>query len=131
MNYFNKITHAKLKDCFVDEDGTVIFVVSENEFGRAVGKKGAKSKKLESTIKRKIKIVEFNSDIDRFIRNYVYPIKIKSVSTEDRIVTIEAKDSKSRGLLIGRSATNLHNLERTVKRYFEIDRIQIPSIGGY
>ena len=130
MNYFNKITKAKLKDCFVDADGTVIFVVSENEFGRAVGKKGVKSKKLEATIKRKIKIVEFNSDVDRFIRNYVYPIKIRSVSTEEKVMTIEANDSKSRGLLIGRSAVNLHNLEKIVRRYFDIEKIQIPSLGG-
>mgnify|MGYP007118366615 CR=1 FL=1 len=52
MHYFNKVTGAILKDCFIDDNDTVVFVVAENEFGKAVGKGGVKSRKLESIIKK-------------------------------------------------------------------------------
>jgi len=41
------------------------------------------------------------------------------------IVTIAGPDSKTKGLLIGRNAQNLRNLEANVRRYFEVKEIKV------
>jgi predicted RNA-binding protein Jag len=40
-------------------------------------------------------------------------------------VEIEVFDSKTRGLLIGRAAKNLHSLELIIKRYFKFNEIKV------
>jgi len=125
MDYFVSITGAKLKDCFIDNNDIVFFIVELNDIGRAIGKNGSKARMLEKTLNRKIKIVEFNSDVLQFIKNIAFPLKIKEICSEEGTVMIEAADLKTRGLIIGRAAQNLRNMESMVKRYFEINEIRV------
>ncbi len=125
MSLFNSITHAKLKDYFVDENGLSIFVVHQNELGKAVGKKGSNVRILEEKLNRKIKIVEFNPNSSKFVKNLVYPLKLEDVEMDEKTLKLHPVDSKTRGLLIGRSAKNLRNIEKIVKRYFDIEEIKI------
>jgi len=76
-------------------------------------------------LKKKIKIVEFNSDIKQFIRNFILPLQVKDINQEENIITIEGPDTKTKGLLIGRERKNLENLKNIVKRYFEIEDIKV------
>ena len=62
MQIFENLTRARLKDCILTED-QLICVVEENEIGRAIGKGGSNVRRIEGILKKKIKIVEFNSDI--------------------------------------------------------------------
>lgn len=125
MSLFAKITRATLKDCFLDNYNLLTFIVKEGEMGKAIGKKGFKVKLLEKSMNRKIKIVEFNPDMLSFTRNIIFPLRTKSIEGDEKIIIIEAIDSKTRGLLIGRSAENLRNYEKIVKRYFNIDEIKV------
>lgn len=125
MSIFTGMTNTRLKDCFIDNNDMLVFVVSENMLSRAIGKHGYKAKQLEKIINRKIKILEFNPDLVRFVRNVIYPLKTKNIEADGKTVRIEAADIKTRGLLIGRSASNLHNFESCVKRYFDIDEIRV------
>ncbi|MEM4267403.1 MAG: NusA-like transcription termination signal-binding factor [Candidatus Woesearchaeota archaeon] len=124
ISVFNSITDARLKDCFCEQDH-IVFVVEENEIGKAVGKGGSRVKMLERTLNRKIKIVEFNPSVTEFVRNLVFPIKIKDIKENGQRIIIEAEDSISRGLLIGRAAQNLRNFETITKRYFSIEEIRV------
>jgi len=125
MSLFAKITHASLKDCFLDKYNLLTFIVNENEIGKAIGKKGFKVKLLEKSMNRKIKIVEFNPDMLSFTRNIIYPLRTKNIEGNEKVIIIEAMDSKTRGLLIGRGAENLRNYEGIVKRYFDISEIKV------
>jgi NusA-like KH domain protein len=125
MDCFSRVTHARLKDCFIDEAQLLHFVVEENEMGKAIGKNGSKAKMLEKLLNRKIKIVEFNPDIIQFIKNAVYPLRINGIENKEGTIEIEAADVKTRGLLIGRAAQNLRNMESIIKRYFEIKEIRV------
>ena len=100
------------------------FIVQEGEMGKALGKKKIHVLKLEKMLNRKIKIVEFNSDVVRFVRNCIYPSKADA-KMEDKTITLTSPDTKTRGYLIGRNASALRNLEGIVKRYFEIDEIKV------
>ena len=125
MSTFEKITRAKLVDCFIDDNELLTFIVEKNNLRRAVGKNGSTVKKLERLMKRKIKVVENSSEILRFIQNYIYPLKVDDIRQEDTIVVMTSQDTKTKGLLIGRQAKNLRNLEKVVKRYFEVEEIKV------
>lgn len=124
MNSFDSITHTKLKD-FFEQNNTLVFIVQENQIGKAVGKGGANVNMLKRELKKNIKIVEFNNDRIKFVRNYIYPLKAKSITEEGDIVVIEGPDTKTKGLLIGRQAQNLRALEKVVRRYFKVDEIKV------
>jgi N utilization substance protein A len=125
LNIFSTITKVDAKDCLVDKNNLLTFIVKENDLGRAVGKRGFKVKMLEKAVNRKIKILEFNPDLVTFVRNVIYPLQAKNIEVSEGIVTIEAADLKNRGLLIGRAAHNLRNFETVVKRHFEIKEIKV------
>jgi len=118
MQMFNKVTKARLKDCFVDGNSLLTFVVETNEIGKAIGKKAMNVKVLEKRLNRKIKIMEFNADIKKFIKNLIYPLQINDIKVEEGVITLEPRDKTTRGYLIGRAASNLRNYEETAKRYF-------------
>ncbi|MBU0461520.1 MAG: NusA-like transcription termination signal-binding factor [Nanoarchaeota archaeon] len=126
MSLFERITRSQIKDCFFDEvQKRMVFIVQPGHLWRALGPKGANVKKLEATLNRKIKIVEFNPDKLQFIKNMVFPLQVKNITEENGIVTLFGDDTKTKGLLIGRNAANLRNLEQNVRRYFEITEIKV------
>jgi transcription termination/antitermination protein NusA len=125
MSFFESITKAKLKDCFVDKNNMLVFVVEQNNIAKAIGKNGSNVKTINEKLNRKIKIVEFNPQIESFVANLISPLKAKDISFENKILTISSVDTKTRGLLIGRNAQNLRNYENTVKRYFDINEIKV------
>jgi NusA-like KH domain protein len=124
MSYFEKITHAKLKDCILSEKST-LYIVHEGFIAKAIGKKAVNVHKLQEKLNRKIKIVEFNPNVQQFIKNYIFPLKVTNITQDGSIITIEGEDTKTKGLLIGRNAQNLRNLESVVKRYFDIQEIKV------
>ena len=126
MALFEKMTRSKLKDFFFDKvQNRLVFIVLPGELWRALGPKGANVKKLENKLNRKIKIVEFNPDRLQFIRNMVFPLKVIDIKEEEGVVTLVGEDTKTKGLLIGRNAANLRNLEENVRRFFEINEIKV------
>lgn len=124
MQLFETLTRTKLKDCIADEQ-QLIFIVEENEIGRAIGKGGSNVRRLEGLLKKKIKIVEFSPDVKQFIRNFVMPLQVKDVNEEEGVVTIVGPDTRTKGLLIGRERKNLDNLKGVVSRYFKVEDIKV------
>jgi N utilization substance protein A len=119
---FEGITGAKLKDCILNE--RLVFIVEENEMGKAIGKKGSNIKRLENMLKKKIRVVGFNQDVLQFIKNLLYPLQIASIENNDGTIAIKA-DTKTKALVIGRNKQNLNNLVAIVKRYFDISDIRV------
>ena len=125
MSFFESLTNTKLKDCFVDKNEMLVFVVEENQIAKAIGKKGVNVKRIKERLNRKIKIVEFNPHLETFIANIIRPLIGKEIEVDDKIVTITGLDTKTKGLLIGRNGQNLRNYEGIVKRYFDINEIKV------
>ena len=124
ISIFESLTGAALKDCFEQND-KLIFVVKQGEIGKAIGRRGINTKKLERILKKRIKIIEFNPELLQFIQNIVFPSKVKEIKSEDSTVIITPPDSETRGYLIGKGAVNLRATEEVVKRYFEIKEIKV------
>lgn len=133
MSLFEKVSHAKVKDCFELSPKNLVFVVLPNELAKAVGKKGSNVKKLESMFKKNIRIIEYDPKIEKFIANLCLPNKIKTVDFSEqmlwdstkRAAVITPESLKSRGFIIGKDASNLRLMETICRRYFQIDEIRV------
>ena len=125
MSFFENLTNTRLKDCFIDKNSLLVFVVEENQIAKAIGKKGVNVRNIKEKLNRKIKIVEFNPHLEIFVANIIRPLIGKEIKVEDKVVTIVGPDTKTKGLLIGRSGQNLRNYEEIVNRYFDIKEIKV------
>ena len=121
---FENITRTKARDCIEDE-GILIFIVEPFEIGKAIGKNGANIKRLESMTHKKVKVAEYSDDLVKFIRSMLMPLKVEEITQDGEIVTIKDDDTRTKGLIIGRNASNLRKLENYVKRYFPIKEIKV------
>ena len=125
MSFFETITKAKLKDCFVDQNDLLVFVVEPAQFGLAVGRQGANAKRIEAELKRKIKIVEFSDDLVAFVAGLIQPSKAREIKSEGGTVTITPDSSETRGYIIGRAGRNLRNYESIIRRYFQVKELRV------
>lgn len=123
IQIFESLTRAKVHDCI--EGDPLIFVVEENEIGKAIGKHGSNVRRLEGLFNKKLKIVEFSADVKQFIRNFIMPLSVGEIREESGIVEISGPDTKTKGLLIGRDRKNLENLKSVVQRYFQVEDIKV------
>ncbi len=129
MRHFEQATRARIKDCVVSES-LVVFIVEPGDIGKAIGPRGANIRRLESALKKKVKIAEFSHELVSFIKNLVYPIDVKEVQEQDDgVVIIVPPDLKSRGLLIGRNAQVLRANEAVVQRFFPIKELKVADYG--
>ena len=128
MSLFENITKAMLKDFYIDEvNGMMTFVVMPGNMRNALGKDASNVKRMQAKFEKRIKIVEYNDDVLRFIRNMIMPLKADDIErTGENEITIHSDDTQTKGLLIGRNAANLRNLEKNVQRYFsQIKEIKV------
>lgn len=122
MALFEKVTGARLKD-FLPEQG--VFIVEAGEMGKAIGKNASNVKRIEFLLKKKVILVEYNDDVTLFIKNLVYPAEVTDIKQEGNIVTIHGKDTKSKGIIIGRDRSRLNQIRDIVKRHFQIEQIKV------
>lgn len=136
ISLFEKITKAKVKDCFEDSFKQLTFCVLPGQLFKAIGKNAEMIKRLDNLFKKKLRVIEYDSDIKKFIRNLCHPNKVIKVEYFEqalwdetkRIAVISPADIKSRGYLIGKDASNLRSMETIVRRYFEIDEIKVGQV---
>jgi len=127
---FESITNANAKDCIVDEEqGRVLFVVSQGQLGIAIGKGGRNIHTLERMTGKKQEIIEYSEDPAQFIRNAMKPADVKEVRITERpdgksiaVVNVNPKD---KGVAIGKNGRNAERLRFLSKRYFQIQNVSI------
>lgn len=100
ISLFQAITRASVRDCIMDDE--ITFIVGEGEIGMAVGKGGENAKRVSAALKRKIKIVEFSTDLFTFIKNLIRPLEVAKIEEKEGAIMLTAPDTKTRGYLIGR-----------------------------
>jgi N utilization substance protein A len=124
LSMFQAVTRAQPRDV-VETEERMIFIIEPNQIRKAIGKNGENVRRLEKSLNRKIKIVEFNSEVTKFVRNLIYPAKTTDVAQDGETITITPADSMSRGRIIGRGAQTLREYERIARRYFEVKEIKV------
>jgi len=119
INLFENVTHSRVKDLFVINNETCIFIVEPGDLDKAIGRGGINIKKLTSLLRKRIKVVEFNPDVLLFFTSLLYPLKPESIEKKGTILEVTA-DTKTKALLIGRDRRNFIVYSRILKAYFNL-----------
>ena len=140
ISLFNNISGAIIKDCLIfrnQEHNTevIIFLVKEEDVGKAIGKAGEHVKDLKSKLNKKIDVIAFSEDLDHFIQNILQTTK-NSIVVQD----IEIKESRNlkktviitvrpqdRGKAIGKEGSMIRKIKEIVIRYFDVDNVIINT----
>jgi transcription termination/antitermination protein NusA len=113
-----RIARIRVKDTF-ESGETIYFVLYPGCLRKALGKNGENVKRLQEKFGKKIRLLEFNMDCKRFVRNFIYPLKVEEITEgEDGDILIKESSKKTKSLLIGRDARNLNLLNLAVSRFF-------------
>jgi len=95
----------------------------------AIGKEGVNIKNLQRLVKKKVEIVEFNSNLIDFLNNVFRPIKVKDISDAGKNdgkrvikITIESGDHINPKAFIKGKIKRTRDL---IKKYFDVDEVLI------
>jgi len=126
INLFEKITRTSVKECFFFKEKQT-FMVQAGQMNKALGKNKVNLIKLEKLFNKQLRIIEFHSELLRFIQNLIAPLRCTKISEDEPgIVTIIGPDTKTKGLMIGSKAKNLRETEEITKKYFpELQEIKV------
>ena len=116
--HFSKASGVTPKDVIPGQDGSLNFIVEQQDIGRAVGPQGRNVHALEQALNRRVRIIAYAADLPTFIQNVIRPLQLADMGIQDGIVTLQAADNRSRSLLIGRAAQHLRTFEAIVQRFF-------------
>ncbi|MFH1682889.1 MAG: NusA-like transcription termination signal-binding factor [Candidatus Woesearchaeota archaeon] len=120
MNLIGRLSQARLKDCFKDDD-TYYCTVERGDIGKAIGKGGITINRIKQSVNKKVKMIEFGSDAADYVRNFIYPIKVEEIKEENGVVSVFGGDKKTKSILIGRDGRNLKLLNKAVKRFYDVE----------
>ncbi len=117
---FEKITHVMPSD-YLTTESSIIFLVSQDSLGKAIGKQASNIKKLAVVFRKRVIIVADSDEPEGFVRNFfgniaIHDIEIRDVMGEKNIMmTIEEKD---RGIAIGRDGERIKAAKSFLKKKF-------------
>jgi NusA-like KH domain protein len=117
---FEKITHVMPSD-YLSTESSIIFLVSQESLGRAIGKKASNIEKLRQVFRKRVIVIADSNDPERFLRNFfgnieIYDMEIRDVMGEKYIIlTIDEKD---RGIAIGRDGERIKAAKSFLKKKF-------------
>ncbi len=140
ISLFNNISGAIIKDCLIFKNQeynteVIIFLVKEEDVGKAIGKAGEHVKDLKSKLNKKIDVIAFSENLNHFIQNILQTTK-NSIVVQD----IEIKESRNlkktviitvrpqdRGKAIGKEGSMIRKIKELVLRYFNVDNVIINT----
>ena len=122
---FEQKTGAQLKDVFYDKNDKLTLVVEAGQMGKALGKGKQHLFSLQDALGKKIRVVEFIDDRTEMIKRLIAPLTVTNIEDNGETVILHGPDMKTNGLLIGKQARNLRNLEWMLQKYYEIKEIKV------
>ncbi len=120
INIFQNLTGSSVIDCLEDEE--LYFIIAKGEYGLAVGKNGAKIRNAERLFKKTIKIFEYSSELEEFIKNMIPESQEIEIGNNNVVVRIRPND-KAR--VIGKGGKKVKVAGRFLERLFEINNLRV------
>lgn len=129
ITLFEKITGANVMDC-ISDDERIVFVIKEGDVGAAIGKGGENVKLATEKFGKKIDIIEFSTDLKKFVRNVFAPLKLEDVWVKkygDDVVVYVRVHPKLRRTIIGNRGKNIDRAVNIVSRLSDVKNIKVVS----
>ena len=124
---FEGMTNAKIKDCMI-EDTQIVFVVMEGQMGLAIGKNGLNVKEVQQAIGKPVKLFEYATNPEEFIKKLFEPIELKKVEIvqkdSDKVVRVFL-DTHAKGKAIGKKGENIQRIKTLLERHHGIKDVII------
>jgi N utilization substance protein A len=121
ISLFQSITGGNVKD-YAETEEEMYFVVSEGEYGLAVGKDGSKIKHAENVFKKAIKIFEYSPNLEQFVKNLVP--EAQNISIKDTSIRVRVKPG-DRAKVIGKGGARVKVMGTFLERLHEIKDFKI------
>ncbi len=130
IGLFESMTGATVKDCiFEDNKNKIVYVVKEGDMGLAIGKNGVNAQRVKESLNKPIDIIEYSDDPEKFIKNIIWPVKVKSIHVSERKdgkkIAVLDINKKDKGLVIGKEGKNIDRIKNLLKRHHNLDDIMI------
>ncbi|WP_421078139.1 NusA-like transcription termination signal-binding factor [Methanothermococcus sp. Ax23] len=129
ISLFEKMTGADVMDC-ISDDERIVFIVKEGDVGAAIGKGGENVKTAMEKFGKKIDIIEYSTDLKKFVRNVFAPLKLEDVWIKkfgDDVVVYIRVHPKLRRTIIGNRGKNIDRAVGIVSRLSDIKNIKVVS----
>lgn len=128
LNLFARVTKVPTTKCFL-YNNQIIFAVPKTQVSRAIGRDAVNIKKLNSILRRKIKVVAMpmiNSDdeIRKFVEAVISPIEFNKIEVKENSVVVNA-GRQSKASLIGRGRQREKELSEVLKNFFNVAKLRI------
>ncbi len=120
FSLFEKITRVIPAD-YNESDELLVFVVSQFQLGKAIGKKGINIEKLRRAFNKKVVVVADSDDPENFVRNFLNNVRIVNIEPRqvmDENALIVIVNEADRGIAIGRNGDRIKALKNLLKRKF-------------
>ncbi len=119
VNLFQNMTGTSVVDCIPEAD-EIYFVVAKGQYGLAIGRNGSRIKLAERVFKKSIKIFEYSSDLDEFIKNVTGDSEIRKMEKDNGLLIIDVQQG-NRARIIGKNGKNIKVINRFLERLFDIN----------
>lgn len=120
LSEFEKLTGVIATD-YTITNYSLIYIVSKQDLGKAIGKKGANIERLNRFFKKRVVVIADSSDLEEFVRNFFSNVEILSVEIREAMgdkavfLTVGEKD---RGIAIGKEGERVKAAKEFLKNKF-------------
>ncbi len=120
ISLFQNITGSSVVDSISDDE--LYFVIAEGQFGMAIGKNGSKIKKAEKVFKKTIRIFEYATSAEGFIKKIVPDVQEIKVSGNEINVKVKPAD---RSKIIGKGGKNIRIINQFLSRLYGVKEMKV------
>ncbi|WOX57338.1 NusA-like transcription termination signal-binding factor [Methanoculleus receptaculi] len=116
------LTRATALDCIIDERfDRIIYLIKEGDMGLAIGRKGNNIRKMQRVLGKRVEMVEYSPEIERFTKNVFKPAEVTGVERRDdgKITVYISKGDL--GIAIGKGGCTIEKARNLLSRYFDAE----------
>ena len=92
ITFFESMTGARVKDCIPD---LAMFIVEKGDMGLAMGRNMRNLKSVESALRKHVKVLEFDENVEKFVSNIIHPL-VAEAKLEGKNLIIKGGDRETR-----------------------------------
>ncbi|HIH85781.1 MAG TPA: NusA-like transcription termination signal-binding factor [Methanoculleus sp.] len=116
------LTRATALDCIIDERfDRIVYLIKEGDMGLAIGRKGNNIRKMQRVLGKRVEMVEYSPEIERFTKNVFKPAEVTGVERRDdgKITVYVSKGDL--GIAIGKGGCTIEKARNLLSRYFDAE----------